>query len=68
MFFGCALKKEGNKMRTIITYRTIKLALALLGFITAQLYMDPAVMEAATPKPISIKIATLAPSGSLIWY
>jgi TRAP-type C4-dicarboxylate transport system substrate-binding protein len=51
-------------MRTIITYRTIKLALALLGFITVQLYMDPAVMEAATPKPISIKIATLAPSGS----
>ena len=51
-------------MRTIITYRTIKLALALLCFITAQLYMDPAVMEAATPKPISIKIATLAPSGS----
>jgi TRAP-type C4-dicarboxylate transport system substrate-binding protein len=51
-------------MRTIITYRTIKLALALLGFITAQLYMDPAPTEAATPKTISIKIATLAPSGS----
>ena len=51
-------------MRSIITYRIIKLALALLGFVTVQLYMDPAVMEAATPKTISIKIATLAPSGS----
>jgi TRAP-type C4-dicarboxylate transport system substrate-binding protein len=51
-------------MRTIIAYRTIKLALALLGFITVQLYMDPAVMEAATPQTIVIKIATLAPSGS----
>ena len=51
-------------MRSIITYRIIKLALALLGFMTVQLYMNPAVMEAATPKTISIKIATLAPSGS----
>ncbi len=51
-------------MRSIITYRTIKLALAVFGFMTVQLYMDPAVMEAATPKTISIKIATLAPSGS----
>ena len=51
-------------MRPIITYRTVKLALALLGFITAQLYMDPAPTEADTPKTISIKIATLAPSGS----
>jgi len=51
-------------MRTIIAYRTIKLALAWLGFITVQLYMDPAVMEAAAPKTIAIKIATLAPSGS----
>jgi TRAP-type C4-dicarboxylate transport system substrate-binding protein len=51
-------------MRTIIAYRTIKLALASLGFITAQLFMDPAVMEAATPQTIAIKIATLAPSGS----
>ena len=51
-------------MRTIITYRTIKLALALLGFITAQLYMDPAPTEAATPKTSASKSATLAPSGS----
>jgi TRAP-type C4-dicarboxylate transport system substrate-binding protein len=51
-------------MRTIITYRTIKLALALFGLITVQLYMNPAVMQAATAKTISIKIATLAPSGS----
>jgi TRAP-type C4-dicarboxylate transport system substrate-binding protein len=51
-------------MKTIITYRTVKLALAVFGFITVPLYIDPAVMEAATPKTISIKIATLAPSGS----
>ena len=51
-------------MKTIITYRIIKLTLALLGFITVQLYIDPAATEADTPKTISIKIATLAPTGS----
>jgi TRAP-type C4-dicarboxylate transport system substrate-binding protein len=51
-------------MKTIITCRMIKLALTLLGFITAQLYVNPAVIEAAPAKKIVIKIATLAPSGS----
>jgi TRAP-type C4-dicarboxylate transport system substrate-binding protein len=51
-------------MKTIITCRTIKLALTLLGFITVQMYVNPAVIEAAPSKKIVIKIATLAPSGS----
>jgi TRAP-type C4-dicarboxylate transport system substrate-binding protein len=51
-------------MKTIMTYRTMKLALILLGFITVQLYFDAAVTEAAPSKKIVIKIATLAPSGS----
>jgi TRAP-type transport system periplasmic protein len=51
-------------MKTIITYRTMKLALTLLGLITVQMYVDPAVIEAAPPKTIAIKMATLAPSGS----
>ena len=51
-------------MKSIITGRTLKLALTLLGFITVQMYVDPAVIEAASPKKTVIKIATLAPSGS----
>lgn len=51
-------------MKAIITYRTMKLALTLLGFITVLIYVDPAVIEAAPSKKIVIKIATLAPSGS----
>jgi TRAP-type C4-dicarboxylate transport system substrate-binding protein len=42
----------------------MKLAMALLGLITVQMYVDPAVIEAAPSKKIVIKIATLAPSGS----
>ena len=51
-------------MKTVLTYRTIKLALALLGFITGQFGMNPAVAEAASAKPTVIKLASLAPSGS----
>ena len=51
-------------MKTIITFRTIKLALVLLGFMTGPLYFDPAAAQAAPAQPIVIKIATLAPSGS----
>ena len=51
-------------MKTIITCRTIKLAPALLGFITVLMYINPAVIEAAPSKNIVIKIATLAPAGS----
>ena len=51
-------------MKTIITCRTKKLALALLGFITVLMYVNPAAIEAASSKNIVIKIATLAPSGS----
>jgi TRAP-type C4-dicarboxylate transport system substrate-binding protein len=64
MFSGERRLEAGNKMKTIITYRTIKLTLALLGFMTVQMYVNPAVIEAASPKTIVIKIATLAPSGS----
>ena len=43
----------------------MKLALTLLGLITVQMYVDPAVIEAAPPKTImQLKMATLAPSGS----
>jgi len=53
-------------MKTIIAYHLLKrvLATALLSFITVQMLIDPAVIEAASPEPIVIKIATLAPSGS----
>jgi TRAP-type C4-dicarboxylate transport system substrate-binding protein len=51
-------------MKMIITCRTIKLALTLLGFITVLMYIDPTVVEAAPLKKIVIKIATLAPAGS----
>jgi TRAP-type C4-dicarboxylate transport system substrate-binding protein len=51
-------------MKTIITYRTIKRVLALLGFIAVQMCFNPAVIEAALPETIVIKIATLAPAGS----
>lgn len=51
-------------MKTILTYHTIKLALTMLGFMTVQMYINPAVIEAASRKTIVIKIATLAPSGS----
>ena len=55
----------GNKMKTIIAYHLLKrvLATALLSFITVQMLIDPAVIEAASPEPIVIKIATLAPSA-----
>jgi len=42
----------------------MKLALVILGFITALMYVNPAVIGAAPSKNIVIKIATLAPSGS----
>ena len=51
-------------MKTIPTHFTTKLALALLVFITVQMYFDPAVTVADASKKIVIKIATLAPSGS----
>jgi len=53
-------------MKTIIAYHKVKWvsAIALLGFITVQMILNPADIEAASPEPIVIKIATLAPSGS----
>jgi TRAP-type C4-dicarboxylate transport system substrate-binding protein len=51
-------------MKTVITDRTIKLALAMLGFLTVQMYVGPDLIKAASPEPIVIKIATLAPAGS----
>ena len=45
-------------------HHKIKLALSLFGLITAQMFMNPAAAGAASGKPIVIKIATLAPSGS----
>ena len=47
-----------------MTYRTLKRVLALLGFIAVLMDLNPAFLEAASAKPIVIKIATLAPAGS----
>ena len=51
-------------MKMIITYRTIKLVLTMLGFITVLIYVNPVVAEGAPSKKVVIKMATLAPSGS----